>query len=242
MYTELFRDSYIDFGYQKSSQQGLIITLEEPFINSSTGTFSVPSGSQLIEALVTSYSGPKWTEKVFLNNQVVYNINNYGSDYIELGDPYIVNIDSSLLNSSNNYSVSMTTSNGQNSSTGSAYNKIIYTFSRDVSAFSPIVIAASGCHWQIEFDDGQSMSVTIPSSFNGADQCLYNSSYGNNGLIFNQNDAHQLAVLYLLRNLDLDSNGKIDFSFEERDLAISLEEVTGIPFTWSTEVQVRRWF
>ncbi len=237
--TQLFSDSYIDFGYQRPSLQGLIITLEKAFSNSSGGIFSVPSGSQVIEALVTSYSGPRWTERVSLDNTEVYNLNNYGSNYIALGDPYIVSIDNSLINSSNNYTVSLTTSNGQNSSDGSIYNKIIYTFSKDVSAFSPIVISARGCNWQIEFDSGKNASMTIPESFSGGDQCFYTSALVN---IFNDNDAYQLAVLSLLRNIDLDSNGKVDFSFEERDLAISLEEVTGIPFTWSTEVQVRRWF
>ena len=36
-------------------------------------------------------------------------------------------------------------------------------------------------------------------------------------------------------------NGKIDVPFNEQDLQISLTEITGIPFTWSTEVQVRIW-
>ena len=55
------------------------------------------------------------------------------------------------------------------------------------------------------------------------------------------NDAIQIAVYNLLKLLDLNQDGKLDTKITEQNLLISSSEVTGIPYDWSTEVQVRRW-
>ena len=49
------------------------------------------------------------------------------------------------------------------------------------------------------------------------------------------------AVYNLLKLLDVDSDNKVDVKFSEQDLQISASEITGIPYTWATEVQVRKW-
>ena len=41
---------------------------------------------------VTSYSGDRWTERVGINNDVVFNLSKYNISYVELGDPFLVNI------------------------------------------------------------------------------------------------------------------------------------------------------
>ena len=51
----------------------------------------------------------------------------------------------------------------------------------------------------------------------------------------------QEAVYKLLRILDLNLNNKIETKLSENNLQISPNEIEGIPFTWSTEVQVRIW-
>jgi hypothetical protein len=49
------------------------------------------------------------------------------------------------------------------------------------------------------------------------------------------------ASFKLLRELDVDNNGKIDIIFEDNSLEISSVVITGIPYDWQTEVQVRVW-
>ena len=51
----------------------------------------------------------------------------------------------------------------------------------------------------------------------------------------------QSAVMKLFELLDYDSDGSIDVAFNEQDLQISSSEISGIPFEWSTEIQVRVW-
>ncbi|MFH1425565.1 MAG: VWA domain-containing protein [archaeon] len=247
LYTHLFEDSYIEFGYvQQSIPQGLVLTLESNFSDSSSGSFSVPSDGVVIDTRVTSYSGPRWTDYVSINNNEVYSLTDYGSDYLYLGDPYIVNIPNSLVLHGSSNVINLTTGVGSgNSSVGSLFNEIILTIVKNASSFSDIKSMANGCIWSIEFVDGSVFEGTIPPSYSGVEQCVYNSSYDyagdDDGFVADENDALQLAVLNLLRDLDVDSDGKVDFLFTGSNLEVSLSEMTGIPFTWSSEVQARRW-
>jgi hypothetical protein len=240
--TKLFSDSYIEFGYDKQDiPSGLILTLEEQFSNSYGGSFSVPSDVSVIETRVTSYSGPRWTDNAKINDNDVYKLSNYGSDYIVLGDPYIVNIPNSYVSPESSNAVNLTTGvDPANSSGGSVFNKVLLTLVKNATAFSDIKVSADGCFWTIEFDSGGIIESNIPDSYGGGDQCFYTS--GNFGDLADENDAMQVAVLNLLTGLDVDLDGKIDFLFDEEDLQISLDQVTGIPFTWSSEVQARRWY
>ena len=70
------------------------------------------------------------------------------------------------------------------------------------------------------------------------ENCYY-TSFGQN--ISNQNDASQLSVKKLLEQLDYDLDGLLDVKFSEQDLQISSSEIKGIPYDWSTEIQVRIW-
>ena len=77
----------------------------------------------------------------------------------------------------------------------------------------------------------------IPESYTGNEVCYY--QFGSQS--HNENDAIQAAVYNLLRQLDFDLNNKLDVKIEEQNLRIESTEIVGIPYTWSTEVQVRRW-
>lgn len=242
LHTQLYPDSYIEYSYNSSvSPFGLIFTLESLFDDESSGSFDVPANAQVLEAEVTSYSGTKWTQTVSLGNSTIYNLSSYGSDYISLGDPFVINLPAYLIGNGTSV-VSLTTATGpQNVSGGSDANKIIYTLQKNSTAFSPIVAIAGGCNWNVEFEDGSFVNVTIPSNYNGTDICYYN--YLNSGSqIANDNDAFQISVANLLHGLDIDLDGRIDFIFSQEDLQVSLSEVSGIPFTWSSEVQARRWY
>ena len=242
LHARLFEDSYIQFDYeQQNIPVGLIITLEKIFDDDYSGNFFVESDSSILETRVTSYSGPRWTANVGIDGNSVYNLSTYGSDYIKLGDPYIVNIPNSLVGGGEHI-VNLTTGVAPDNSTqGSDSNKIIYTIVKNASSFSPILSTADGCDWSIEFEDDSVVNSAIPKEYLGSESCYYNSSFSD-GLIVDNNDAYQVAVLNLLGEMDVDSNGKVDFLFTQEDLAVSLDEVAGIPFTWSSEVQARRWY
>ena len=244
LYTRLYPDSYIEFDYNQTTQPaGLISTVEKTFDNSTTGTFNLPSNSTVVESRIISYSGSKWTQTVNANGQNVYNINDYGEDYLLIGDPYTVNIPSDLIQSQN--TITLTTGlSPLNASAGSASNKIIFTTAKNFSAFSAISPTAQGCIWHIQFEDDSEIQATIPSTYTGSENCYYNVTLPQ-GVTerYNANDAHQVAVFNLLKELDFDDpiNYKIDVPFTSQDLQITLNEIQGIPFPWSSEVQIRIW-
>lgn len=235
--TILYPDSYIKFDYLKEQvPYGLIITSEKQFENQTSGIFSLPDKSSIVETRVASYSGPRWTDKLKINNITIYNLSQFGSDYIKLGDPYIINIPNSLIQQNN--SISLTTGlSPLNSTTGSEHNKIIYTIAKNISAYSKISPAKTGCIWNIQFEDYTNLTINIPSSYSESEICYYTET----SQLYNENDATQNAIFELLKILDLNSNNKIDIKFTEQDLQIDLTDIVGIPFTWSTEVQIRTW-
>lgn len=240
LYTRLYPESSIRFDYATPEiPYGLVTSSEKIFDNSYGGSFSVPENSQVVEARAVSYSGSRWTTDVFVNDFSVYNLTNYGMDYLDLGDPYSINLPVSLLTDSNIVNVT-TGLSPENKSAGSPNNKIIYTLSSTLSAYSGLSGVASGCLWEIEFELGDFFEVSVPIGYSGFERCYYNST-NLEGSIANSQDAVQVSVLNLFRSLDYDSDGKIDVRFDEQDLEISSNELSGIPYDWSTKVQVRSW-
>ncbi|MCU0642186.1 MAG: VWA domain-containing protein [archaeon] len=235
--TILYPDSYIELNYSKEATPfGLIATTEKQFDNSSAGTFEIPANSTIFRATAISYSGPRWTALVSLNSVPVYNLTNFGDDYTVLGDPYAIRLQNSLISQKNLVEILRGTDKN-NLSAGSVYNKIIYSIVKNASSYTPVCAIASGCIWSIEFDDSTTSIIKSPSDYAGAAVCSYTS----NSTEYNNNDAYQLAAYNLLRKLDLDSNNKVDIKFNEQSLYLSSSQMKGIPYLWSTEVEVRRW-
>lgn len=235
--TMLFPDSYIEYAYEAPSQPyGVIVTQEHQFGSNGQLTFMLPNSSTLLDARVTSYSGAKWTKDLIINNISVYNLSKFSTDYSKLGDPFVLNIPNNKVNSTNALKVMIGSGPG-NESTGSNANKLILTTARNASGYSPIASISDGCIWVIDFEDGTNATMRIPSSYNGAAQCFYQQ--GAQG--YNINDAAQAATWLLLRSLDAEPNGKVDSRFNSQDVAINITTIQGIPYGWSTEVQVRTW-
>ncbi len=251
LYTKLFPDSYILFEYDNPFSGGVILNGETPIFGSSApqGVLTIPDNSLPYEVGIVSYSGPKWTSKIEVNNsnaagwETIYDLSEYNQSYTSLGDPYIVNVPISKIAEGNNtFDVSIGVS-PDNLTGGSRFNKIIYSVVRNTSSFTPVVRSAEGCLWDIQFEDGLTDQFYVPEGYSGPDLCYYNASIGanNNYAIFNDDDAIEYAIFLLLKNLDVNKNGMIDTKFQENDLAISSTEIAGIPFTWDTEVQARTW-
>jgi len=235
--TRLYEDSYIEFNYTKKEVPfGLRATIEQIFTNKTAGLLNVPIDAFTVDTQLASYSGPLWTKEVKSNSQTVYNINDYGQDYVKIGDPYNIHIPSSTLNSSNLISM-LTGSSPANSSEGSQYNKIIHTFVKNSTGYSPIVALAEGCTWAVEFNDASNTTLIIPKNYTGANACQYTFA----AVSYEQNDALQTATYNLLKTLDINSDNRLDVYLTQNDVQIDLSQLTGVPFTWSTEVQVRTW-
>jgi len=247
IHTTLSPESYIEFTYDETPTPfGLIITTEKQFDNASTGTFFIPPDSTILETRINSYSGPRWTDEVLINTNIIYKLSNYGSEYIPLGDPFSINIPVSYVGENN--IVDLTTAiSPLTSEPGSEFNTIINTLIRNASAFSSIKPLASGCFWSIQFEDDSNFTGNIPLNYSGGDSCFYSTFQFFGQLessgVENENDAFQVAVESILQQLDLDEpkNEKVDVIFSEQDLQITLTELLGIPFTWSTEVESRVW-
>jgi len=248
--TLLFSDSYVSVDYEKTIPYGLIITTESPEFGSNApiGNFSLPFDAIPYEARVVSYSGSRWTSLVESYNNIsstwesIFNLSEYNSSFVSIGDPYAVDIPSAKLRKGENSVRVFEGLSPGNVTDGSQYNKVIYSVIKNVSGFSPILPSADGCIWTIEFEDSTTETMSFPSDYTGTDFCTYNSSIGlPTFAIYNQNDAIDVSIYSLLSALDLNFNGKIETKFTENDLTISSTQVSGIPFVWETEAQVRVW-
>ncbi|MCK5612407.1 VWA domain-containing protein [Candidatus Pacearchaeota archaeon] len=252
IHTELFPDSYINFESDEDIPYGMIITSETDIFanNISQGSFTIPSNSIPYEVNLVSYSGSKWTNlvEVYDNSsglwEAVFNLTEYGDFYTLLGDPYVIKIPNEKIVEDNTVRVNVALS-PENASGGSSYDKVIYSIIKDVAAYSPVLPVANGCVWHIEFEDNTNDTMLFPPTYDGSDDCYYaEDNYfvtGTNIVLANPNDAISYAILNLLESLDLNSNKKIETKFSESDMSLSSIEVSGLPFAWETEVQVRSW-
>jgi hypothetical protein len=244
-------DFYIDYKYITPSDipYGLIITTEEQFDNELGGRFYIPSDSQVLDVNVLSYSGPRWTNNVSINGVSVYNLDKYNTEYMDLGDPFVINIPVDKVIGGQN-TINLTTGTHSNDKeNGSRFNKIVYTIRKNISAYSNVYAYANGCNWTIEFSDYSNISLKIPNNYSGLDKCYYNSDnhtfqrslpHGDG-----DTDAFRWATFNLLSQLDFNppsSAGTIDAKFTEDSLQIESDIISGIPYFWSTEVQVRKWY
>lgn len=241
-YSELFQDSYIEFEYDSNPlPTGLLATLEKDFTDSENATFSLPLNSTLLEATAISYSGPKWTALLKLNNQAIYNLSSYQTNFLKLGDPYSVNIPSSLVLQDNNLTL-QTGLSANNMTEGSVHNKIIYTISKDLASYTSVSATAAGCNWTVHFNT-YNLTVPVPSTYNGSEICEYSaSSYcGIYPDCSGATDSAQIAAYNLFKLLDFDADGKIDVDLSSSDMQITTSNLEGVPFLFSTEVQIRKW-
>ena len=238
-FSQLYEDSYIEINTTVEDEPfGLITTIEKSFDNSTQGTFNLPVGAQFLGGRAISYSGPRWTDEITVNSNPIYDSADYNLEYSLLGDPYSVNIPKNHIQENNVIDLSTWSPSGI-STEGSTSNKIIYTILQtNVSAYSSLSSVAEGCIWNLEFESGNQISPKVPSNYGGTDTCFYISSGQN---ISNGNDAMQVAVLRLLELLDFNSNGKLEVEFNSQDLKITPSTLIGIPYDWSTEIQVRTW-
>jgi len=242
-FSQLYPDSYIEFEYTKQAPPiGLVATIEKAFSTTDSGTFDLPTNSTVLETNVISYSGPRWTSKVTVNNNTVYNLSSYKEDFLKLGDPYSVNLPISFIQNSNNVTLRTGLSAG-NDSEGSINNKIIYTISKGLTSYTSVSATADGCNWEVEFEN-TNLTMSIPSDYSGSETCKYSQAEKYCDVYSNcegATDATQIATYNIFKLLDFDSDGKLDVELSEDNMQITTSNLEGVPFLYSTEVQVRKW-
>jgi len=252
LFTQVFPDSFIDFTYVVTSNPlGLIITSEEGFEDVFSGRYRIPADAELLETRVSSYSGQFWTDTLDINGDRVYELSDYGSDYIELGDPYSLNIPNDDVDVSGAWNDVILTiaSVPDEGLAGSMSNKIIYTIAKDFTTFTGIKTLAEGCLWNIAFENEENItSLKIPFGYTGTDQCYYAPAFFFDGSpssapggVANTNDVLQVAVFELLTELDINQNNLVEVPFPEDGIRIDTTGIQGIPVPFESNVQARIW-
>jgi len=143
----LFPDSYVEFNFTPeiiASEYGEISlkrdgdrissysgdTIDEPC---KEGRYNISQYERVVDAKMTSYSSQYWTDRLLVNTpvtggwQTVFNLTDFGYNYLTLGDPYIVQIPVSLIDTGNNYVCIGTGFNVTNATGGSPDDRLIYT-------------------------------------------------------------------------------------------------------------------
>ncbi len=241
--SQLYDDSYLRFNFNASTTQTqpneILVTTQTPALGSCTPTVQINPLARVLEARMTSYSGEHWTSYLGANGQSVYNLSGYQTPFIALGDPYIVQIPPAVLMPGSNSFV-IETADGPSNTTGcSGNNTLITDLALQLStAYTPVVTQAIGCTWTIEHDVGTVQTIPVPSGYFGSNVC----EYTNASIIFNSDDAYDVATYNLLRTLDYDGDGRIFISLREEDIEIIVTRVSNVPYLWGPSLlEVRVW-
>ena len=239
----LYPDSYIMFNFtpivEPPSFGEIELVIETDKFDSCINTVNIPNKIRITDARALSYSGPHWTSFLAVNGNTIFNINKYGSDYRNIGDPFVLQIPPNILTNGSNQIELQTADSPENLTGCSKNNSMIYTAAIKSSVtYTDVLPEAEGCIWTIETEDSKLITALIPSGYSGTNLCSYTGSDIN----FNRQDSINLAVYKLLSNLDFDDNGKININIDEEDLEIETLQVSKIPYLWGPLiVEVRTW-
>ncbi|MBW2974550.1 VWA domain-containing protein [Candidatus Woesearchaeota archaeon] len=248
----LYPDSYIELKYTPSSglpTYGLIpITIESGrFGNTLTeGSFYVPENVVVYDAKLTSYSGDLWSSQASIKDAgeewvTFYNLSEFSDDYLNLGDPYMINIPADLiLKGRNNTVLVRTAADSLNSSGGSPDDRAIYTIGVGIDInYTGVFERAEGCVWDVEFEDGTDSEIPVPSSYAGADECTFDETTDCDDYY---DDAVDNVICRLFQQLDFDDDGRLFVKFGPGDLDIEIYSIGRIPFMWGPiKAEVRVW-
>jgi len=237
----IYPSSYIEFNYTPPEPQFNKVPLgfeTDRFGNNiSTGSLTVYTNTSVSDAKVTSYSGSKWTDKLVVNGNTVYQLSDFGNDYTILGDPFAVNIPTGSINQGSNSIAISTGLNSTASTGGSNDSRVIYTLLLNgIGDYSSIVAKANGCSWTVNFEDGTSSIINVPSTYSGADTCSFSTKS------YDANDALNNAVYQLFNNLDFDKNGKPNVVIDQSNLNVYTLTISKVPSLWGPAIiELRVW-
>jgi len=164
----LFSDSYLEFDYTPevpAYQFGEIaMKLETPTFslnNGCNGNVTIPEQFSVDNIRVTSYSSKLWTQTLSVRNSIynwepVFNLTNFGTQYIDLGDPFNIQFSPAYLTKENNdLSLVLAKNSTEKSSQCSSNNKAFYTVR--FSAFTNltnVMSVSNGSYVNVYFNRG----------------------------------------------------------------------------------------
>ena len=238
----LYPESYIEFGYTPVSNATygeISVTDNKTLFSSPNNCNSNLSVSSIVTAVsdakVTSYSGEHWTDYLNVNGIGIYNLSSSypGTQYLDLGDPYIVQIPTSNIHTGQNNSIYLRTADNPTYITNcSVWDQIIYTMrlSGRVS-YGDVFPDKNGCKWTIEFFGGTTQNETIPSTYTGNKTCFYTASNHARGTNIT-NDAINDAIYRLLDGLDATNDGVVDVKFNPTMVEFAFSQAGGVRSLW----------
>ncbi len=238
----LYDDSFIEFNYTPivdPPESGEIsLVFQTNTFDSCDTNFEVFEGLRVVDAKLTSYSGSHWTNTLVVNNITVFNMSEYLVPYPRLGDPFYVQIPVNLLIHGIN-NITFNTADTPDNITGcSMNNSVIYTaLANSSTVFTDVKPTAIGCHWRVEFEDGDFLNFTIPQTYSGSDNCEYTAA----SISYDSDDAYDFAVYSLISQFDYDNDGRLLININQADLEVVVVVVPGVPYLWGpslTEVNV----
>jgi hypothetical protein len=236
--SKIFENSYIDLyftPYLSETYQGMIsLNFESDLLDSCNASIYIPENIIIWDAFVTSFSDMHWTKKLKINDEIVYNLDDYGSNYSILGDPFQIQIPSTYLitGAYNNISLEIGDS-PSNYSNCSGNNSLIYSALINSSTRRTNSLEfAEGCNWTIESRNGAINIVNIPETYSGTNSCKYTKT----NISYNEFDAYDSAMYALLSQLDPEGEGAIIVDLQASDLEITLTTIGSIPYLWGPSV------
>ncbi len=242
----LYPDSYIEINYTPSVNRpfGTIpFRLESDRLgnNVTNGTLNIPQNITVERLSVTSYSDQFWTDNVTLTNAngywQVFELGLLSTNYIPLGDPYLVDVPAGLVIQGDNHIHVSTGFSPVNATGGSIDDRFIYTISAPNSVgYGGVFSVSDGCQWFIAFEDSTNATITVPQTYNGSNQCNFQTA------TYNYQDSFDDAAFRLFSLYDFDDDGLLDITFADEDLAFDAVSQSGVPSLWGPSVfEVRVW-
>jgi hypothetical protein len=212
-------------------QSKISLAVETPQFNGCNASVMIPPNIDIQDAFVTSYSGSHWTKQLTVNDVTVFNLTKYGSEYLLLGDPFIIQIPSVILRPGNLNNISLAVGDTPtNNSNCSNNNTLIYTALINVSTGRTDALEkAVGCKWTIESTTGSIFNITVPKEYTGSNVCTYTNS---STPFYDNTDVYDVAVYNMLKQLDYDNSGKIFFDLTQNDLEIILITTGQVAYMW----------
>ena len=235
--SNLYKDSYITFNYSSSindtDMNEISVQMQTAQFNNCTADVNIPSGVRVVDAVATSYSGSHWTRSLMINSNEAYNLSDFDSKYIHLGDPYLIFVPPEYLVGGVNHIYMDTGDDSLNSTGCSPNNTLIYTvLIPSTISRSEVMPKKVGCKWIVESENNELQTVPVPATYSGTKTCYYtstNMTYTDSSTF---DDAYDLAVYTIFRQLDVDGNGRIIVSLASEDLEVIVLTVGGLPYMW----------
>ena len=228
--TILYSDSYIEITYNEPTYDGILLNLE-----SEEAQIYLPESLKLVNLMTTSYSKNLWTKKLSVNDETIFNLDNYNIAYSELGDPFVLRIPEEKIKEQQENIIKISLGNQSSAQTASSKNKLHYdVIYNPLNEYTDILPFADGCLWNITYTDNTHTKIPIPNNYQGSKTCNLNND------IYDYHDAIDVAVYDFLKTISVDN--KVFFNLDTLNLDISKTEIKKIPFmVGPTVAEVRTW-